>query len=167
MAILFHDRLTGFVFFLVVSSASESSTDPATKQRNLLNAKVLGHLRPSTPTITPSEVSSSSTAFQEVFVPPEVSIIAALLSKPSVDRSVDPPFVDYDSEESISSDEEDDVRSETEMDQISKRAETEHSDPNSFSWAILRLVIIKTASKIMQQVFTTVSAGMKSYSNWL
>ncbi|XP_055346416.1 dmX-like protein 2 isoform X2 [Paramacrobiotus metropolitanus] len=141
------------------ASTNNDSRDPA-KQRNLLNAKVLGHLRPnstSPPTAPSTETSVATTTYQEVFVPPETSILASMLAKPNVDTSADPPFFDYDSDESVPSDDEDNPPSEIEFDEESKRAESEHSDPNSYSWAIVRLVVLKAAAKVIQQVLTTVA----------
>lgn len=140
---------------IAIVNSTETASDPAAKQRNQLNAKVLSQLRPNSPASAPNDIQTS-TVHQEVFVPPEVSIIAFLLTKPAVERAADPPYVDYDSDESIPSDDEADEDTEIEMDDVVKRADTEHSDPHSYSWAILRLTTLKAAMKVMQQVLTTV-----------
>lgn len=89
-------------------------------------------------------------------------MVRVLMTKPVVDRLADPPFVDYDSEESLSADEEenglDDERSITEMeDEVTRSGARQHSDGQSYSWALLRLVIIKAATRVVQQILTTVS----------
>ena len=91
-------------------------------------------------------------------------MVHVLIKKPVVDRAADPPFVDYDSEDSLSADEdeqdgEDDrERSMTEMeDEVTRSGERQHSDGQSYSWSLLRLVIVKAATRVVQQILTTVS----------
>ena len=195
-----------------------SSAEGAAKHRNLLNAKVLGHPgKASTPVTFASDSQLGSNMFQEVFVPPENSVVRALLNKPVVDSTAEPPYANYDSSDSLSDEEEDNdgnrlafcllevwlhsrrlfavvefsvsfavvefsvsvphsnsflpivyirnvpvCRSESEMeDAVTKRFENEHLDPNSYSWAILTLVIVKSAARVVQQVLTTVSVDQQ------
>ncbi|OWA51395.1 DmX-like protein 2 [Hypsibius exemplaris] len=153
------------------SSISQPNSEAA-KHRNLLNAKVLGHAPGKSPSTPGTKVSTPVTfapdpqmganMFQEVFVPPESSIVSCVLNKPLVDTFADPPFADYDSNDSQSDDEEPDHVSDSEMDDaVTRRFDNEHLDPNSYSWAILRLVIVKAATRVVQQVLTTVSVDQQ------
>ncbi|XP_075457257.1 dmX-like protein 1 isoform X2 [Ascaphus truei] len=72
--------------------------------------------------------------FREKFIPPELSIWDYFIAKPFL-----PPLhnrLEYDSEESQGSDEEDDVS-------LSDIQIQEHSNANSYSWALMRLTMVQ------------------------
>ncbi|EEZ98613.2 dmX-like protein 2 isoform X2 [Tribolium castaneum] len=108
---------------------TEEVTGPANwlnKQRVKLNTKLLGH--------QPSQMKEDKPTYREQFVPPEMSILAYLLTKPDAGP-------DCDDIESESESEDEDV---FDMPAQSARVvNNEHSDPNSYSWLVLKLATLK------------------------
>ncbi|KAM8961070.1 dmX-like protein 1 isoform 2-T2 [Pelodytes ibericus] len=81
-------------------------------------------------------VDQGSSIFREKFIPPELSIWDYFVSKPFLPLSYN--ILEYDSEESQGSDdeEEDDVS-------LSDVQIQEHSNANSYSWALMRLAMVQ------------------------
>ncbi|KAJ8247851.1 hypothetical protein GJAV_G00251230 [Gymnothorax javanicus] len=77
-------------------------------------------------------------AYREKFIPPELSMWDYFVAKPFLPLSDSGAL--YDSDESGPSDDEDDDDA-----FLSDTQVTEHSDPNSYSWALIRLVMVKLA----------------------
>lgn len=125
-----------------------------TKQRVKLNMKLLGQF--AAPAGSASMKEDKPT-YREQFVSPEMSMVSYFLIKPKLngDENED----GYDSADSIASDiesdEEDvfadplsnDIRKNQVSDALKKhrRENTEHSNPNSYSWSVMRLAIVKLA----------------------
>uniref|UniRef100_A0A6B2EFJ9 Putative rabconnectin n=1 Tax=Phlebotomus kandelakii TaxID=1109342 RepID=A0A6B2EFJ9_9DIPT len=126
-----------------------------TKQRINLNMKLLGNF--TGPSGSPSMKEDKPT-YREQFVPPDMSMVSYFLMKPV--QTGDPDEDDYDSADSAVSDldDEDDedvfadpLANDTKVSQATaakkkhRRENTEHINPNSLSWCIMRLAIVKLA----------------------
>lgn len=138
-----------------------------TKQRVKLNMKLLGHFAGPQ---SPNNMKEDKPTYREQFVPPDMSMISHFLIKPAVtgDNNED----EYDSADSVVSDVEDDDDDEdvfndplsndpkTSQASVAKRKHrrenTEHSNPNSYSWCVMRLSLIKLA-QIQLQTFINIA----------
>ncbi|KAG5848989.1 hypothetical protein ANANG_G00105310 [Anguilla anguilla] len=87
---------------------------------------------------TPPPVPAERPMYREKFIPPELSMWDYFVAKPFLPLSDSGAL--YDSDESGPSDDEDDDDAFFSDTQV-----TEHSDPNSYSWALIRLVMVKLA----------------------
>ncbi|XP_038556759.1 dmX-like protein 2 isoform X5 [Micropterus salmoides] len=129
---------------------SESETQPVAptqppaedvdRYRRRFNMRMLVPGRPVKETpATPPPVPAERPAYREKFIPPELSMWDYFVAKPFLPLSDSSAL--YDSDESGADDDEDDdddaFLSDTQM--------TEHSDPNSYSWALIRLAMVKLA----------------------
>ncbi|MEQ2225772.1 DmX-like protein 2, partial [Ilyodon furcidens] len=128
---------------------SESETKPAAppqppaedvdRYRRRFNMRMLVPGRPVKETpATPPPVPVERPTYREKFIPPELSMWDYFVAKPFLPLSESNAL--YDSDESGAEDDEDDddaFLSDTQM--------TEHSDSNSYSWALIRLVMVKLA----------------------
>ncbi|KTF78033.1 hypothetical protein cypCar_00044831, partial [Cyprinus carpio] len=87
---------------------------------------------------TPPPIPVERPTYKEKFIPPELSMWDYFVAKPFLPLSDSGALCD--SDESGGSDNEDDddaFLSDTQM--------TEHSEPNSYSWSLIRLVMVKLA----------------------
>nr|XP_043886317.1 dmX-like protein 2 isoform X2 [Solea senegalensis] len=126
----------------------ESDTKPASPQppaedvdryRRRFNMRMLVPGRPVKETpANPPPVPTERPTYREKFIPPELSMWDYFVAKPFLPLS--DSNVLYDSDESENEDDEDDDDAFLSDTQI-----TEHSDPNSYSWALIRLVMVKLA----------------------
>lgn len=122
-----------------------------TKQRVRLNMKLLGQFtsQPGTPLM-----KEDKPTYREQFVPPEMSMVSYLLIKPQLPAETE--CVDYDSADSAVSDleveeEEEDVFEGTAGNpKVPDRENTEHSNPSSYSWCLMRLAIMKLVQHQLQ-----------------
>lgn len=132
-----------------------------TKHRVKLNMKILGQFgsQPSS-----ANMKEDKPTYREQFVPPEMSMVSYFLTKPSL--SGDTNEDDYDSADSAVSDlDEDEDDEDVFADPLSndpkksqtaaaikkhRKENTEHTNPNSLSWCILRSAIIKHAQNQIQ-----------------
>ncbi|XP_067352037.1 dmX-like protein 2 isoform X1 [Channa argus] len=110
------------------------------RYRRRFNMRMLVPGRPVKETpATPPPVPTERPAYREKFIPPELSMWDYFVAKPFLPLSDSNAL--YDSDESGAEDDEEDdddaFLSDTQM--------TEHSDPNSYSWALIRLVMVKLA----------------------
>ncbi|KAL1506470.1 hypothetical protein ABEB36_005832 [Hypothenemus hampei] len=99
------------------------------KQRFKLNTKLLGQQS--------SIMKEDKPTYREQFVPPDMSILAFLLQKPESTYYV--TEVESENED----DEDEDVFESTNT--VTKEVNTEHSDPNSYSWLVLKLASLRIA----------------------
>ncbi|CAG0916295.1 unnamed protein product [Notodromas monacha] len=123
-----------------------------TKQRLKLNMRLLS-FSGQQHTSLKQAMKEDRPTYREHFVPPEMSFLALLMSKPNLKG--DKADIDYDStvgsEASDSeSNEEDDFEEDVFKEPIQKKPDsnsenTEHLDPYSYSWGILRCAIVKMA----------------------
>ncbi|KAG4080274.1 hypothetical protein HA402_010766 [Bradysia odoriphaga] len=143
-----------------------------TKQRVKLNMKLLGHFSGSTGS---PNMKEDKPTYREQFVSPEMSMVSYFLIKPT--HSSDPDEDDYDSADSVASDMEDDNDEEdvfsdplsndpkasqaSEMLKKHRRENTEHSNPNSYSWIIMRLAIMKLAQSQLQEFINIAGIEMQ------
>ncbi|XP_068586301.1 dmX-like protein 2 isoform X2 [Cebidichthys violaceus] len=109
------------------------------RYRRRFNMRMLVPGRPVKETpATPPPVPTERPAYREKFIPPELSMWDYFVAKPFLPLSDSNALCD--SDESGAEDDEDDDDAFLSDTQI-----TEHSDPNSYSWALIRLVMVKLA----------------------
>ena len=136
----------------LISSGINTVTN-ITKQRIKLNMKLLNvQIGSSSNDATADTPTERKPAVREEFVPPESSLVAKLLTKPAVDSQV--AGVDYDSgDESEEEDMDDDF--DDDDDPFSnapiKEENLEHSNPNSYAWAVIRLAVLNLAQKNIER----------------
>lgn len=131
-----------------VQTPSEESSGPANwlnKQRVKLNTKLLGH--------QPSVMKEDKPTYREQFVPPDMSILAFLLQKPSTSYYLD----EIESENEEEEEDEDVFDAPT---TTVKVVNNEHSDPNSYSWLVLRLATLKITQNRLTDFLSV--AGLES-----
>lgn len=125
-----------------------------TKHRVKMNLKILGQFGGQQ---SSANMKEDKPTYREQFVPPEMSMVSYFLTKPMLkgDKNED----DYDSADSAVSDLDDDEDDEDVFaDPLTndpkklqaaaaikkhKKENTEHTNPNSLSWCILRMAIVK------------------------
>ena len=138
-----------------------STVTSITKHRVKLNMKLLGQFGSQQ---SSSNMKEDKPTYREQFVPPELSMVSYFLTKPSGigDTNED----DYDSADSAVSDlDDDDDDEDVFADPLSndikksqtaaaikkhRKENTEHTNPNSMSWCILRSAIVKHAQNQIQ-----------------
>ncbi|KAF6129744.1 Dmx like 2 [Phyllostomus discolor] len=115
-------------------SAPPVPSEDIDKHRRRFNMRMLVPGRP-VKDATPPPVPAERPSYKEKFIPPELSMWDYFVAKPFLPLS--DSGVIYDSDESIHSDDEEDdaFLSDTQM--------QEHQDPNSYSWALLHLAMVK------------------------
>ncbi|XP_063931709.1 dmX-like protein 2 isoform X3 [Zophobas morio] len=113
------------------------------KQRVKLNTKLLGH--------QPSQMKEDKPTYREQFVPPEMSILAFLLTKPIAGPDCD----------EVSSDSESEDEDVFDMPAPTVRTvNNEHSDPNSYSWLVLKLATLKIVQTRMNEFLSVAGLEM-------
>ncbi|XP_056021522.1 dmX-like protein 2 isoform X2 [Ostrea edulis] len=114
------------------------STDEVDKQRLRLVKKVMGGGKGGGATSLAKEKP-----VKETFIPPELSMVTFFMTKPFANPA-EGTFV-YDSEDSLSSDEDsdDDSEYESKPSSLAMSAVQQHTDPTSYSWSLLRYSLIK------------------------
>uniref|UniRef100_H3CVW1 Dmx-like 2 n=1 Tax=Tetraodon nigroviridis TaxID=99883 RepID=H3CVW1_TETNG len=115
------------------------STEDVDRYRRRFNMRMLVPGRPVKESpATPPPVPTDRPTYREKFIPPELSMWDYFVAKPFLPLSDSNALCDSD-ESGAEEDEDDDdaFLSDTQM--------TEHSDPNSYSWALIRLVMVKLA----------------------
>uniref|UniRef100_A0A286XP23 Dmx like 2 n=1 Tax=Cavia porcellus TaxID=10141 RepID=A0A286XP23_CAVPO len=115
-------------------SAPPLPSEDADKHRRRFNMRMLVPGRPVKDT-TPPPVPAERPSYREKFIPPELSMWDYFVAKPFLPLS--DSGVIYDSDESVHSDDEEDDAffSDTQI--------QEHQDPDSYSWALLHLTMVK------------------------
>ncbi|XP_039980363.1 dmX-like protein 2 isoform X4 [Xiphias gladius] len=109
------------------------------RYRRRFNMRMLVPGRPVKETpANPPPVPTERPAYREKFIPPELSMWDYFVAKPFLPLSDSNAL--YDSDESGTEDDEDDDDAFLSDTQI-----TEHSDPKSYSWILIRLVMVKLA----------------------
>uniref|UniRef100_A0A182NDD9 RAVE complex protein Rav1 C-terminal domain-containing protein n=1 Tax=Anopheles dirus TaxID=7168 RepID=A0A182NDD9_9DIPT len=144
-----------------------------TKHRVKLNMKLLG------PFAGPQGASSmkeDKPTYREQFVPPEMSMVSYFLTKP-IPKGLGPDEEEYDSADSAVSDlddedEDEDVfndplNNDPKASQVSaavrkhRLENTEHSNPNSYSWCIMRYALIRVAQNQLQSFIAVAGIEMQ------
>uniref|UniRef100_A0A8C5NN25 Dmx like 2 n=1 Tax=Junco hyemalis TaxID=40217 RepID=A0A8C5NN25_JUNHY len=105
------------------------------KHRRRFNMRMLVPGRPVKDSNVPPPVPAERPSYKEKFIPPELSMWDYFMAKPFLPLS--DSGVIYDSDESIHSDEEEDDAF------LSDVQIQEHTDANSYSWALLHLTMVK------------------------
>ncbi|MBN3287732.1 DMXL2 protein, partial [Polyodon spathula] len=129
-----------------IAPAPPARTEEIDKHRRRFNMRMLVPGRPVKETVVPPPVPAERPTYKEKFVPPELSMWDYFVAKPFLPLSDSGAL--YDSDESLPSDDEDDDDAFLSDTQI-----TEHLDPNSYSWALLRLVLVKLALHNVKNFF--------------
>ncbi|XP_035299494.1 dmX-like protein 2 isoform X4 [Cricetulus griseus] len=114
------------------------------KHRRRFNMRMLVPGRP-VKDATPPPVPAERPSYKEKFISPELSMWDYFIAKPFLPLS--DSGVIYDSDESVHSDDEEDDAffSDTQI--------QEHQDPNSYSWALLHLTMVKLALHNIKNFF--------------
>ncbi|KAM9765407.1 dmX-like protein 2 isoform 3-T3 [Menidia menidia] len=121
------------------SAPPQQPAEDVDRYRRRFNMRMLVPGRPVKETpATPPPVPAERPAYREKFIPPELSMWDYFVAKPFLPLSDSNAL--YDSDESGAEDDDDDDDAFLSDTQI-----TEHSDPNSYSWALIRLVMVKLA----------------------
>nr|XP_036221657.1 dmX-like protein 2 [Bactrocera oleae] len=141
------------------SNGSEDRTDESgvwntvtsiTKQRVKLNMKLLGTFNHSS---TSTNMKEDKPTYREQFVPPEMSMLSYFLLKAVNINDED----DYDTDDPIESDNEDEddddptEMNNSKMNYRQPKCNTEHLNPSSYSWSILRLAVLQLVSSKIQE----------------
>ncbi|XP_060890276.1 dmX-like protein 2 isoform X4 [Labrus mixtus] len=117
----------------------QPAAEDSDRYRRRFNMRMLVPGRPVKETpVTPPPVPVERPAYREKFIPPELSMWDYFVAKPFLPLSDSSAL--YDSDESGTEEDEDDDDAFLSDTQI-----TEHLDPNSYSWALIRLVMVKLA----------------------
>ncbi|XP_045469484.1 dmX-like protein 2 isoform X5 [Harmonia axyridis] len=119
------------------------ATNWLNKQRVKLNTKLLGH--------QPSIMKEDKPTYREQFLPPQMSILAYLLTKPETLADIEEGSSDSESDDEDVFD--NNVRA-------LSSTNTEHSDPNSYSWLVLKLASLRIAQMKLNDFLTI--AGIES-----
>uniref|UniRef100_A0A8K9XHV1 Dmx like 1 n=1 Tax=Oncorhynchus mykiss TaxID=8022 RepID=A0A8K9XHV1_ONCMY len=130
----------------ITEKPSKAKSPPGVKPRRfkLLSSSPRSASRegPETPSPTSPVVEQETSIFKEHFVPPELSIWDYFIAKPFLPPSES--RVEYDSEESQGSQDEDDDDDEDEFGDFDPNSPSrEHSNPNSYSWCLMRLAMVQ------------------------
>nr|XP_014347443.1 PREDICTED: dmX-like protein 2 isoform X3 [Latimeria chalumnae] len=127
--------------------APPAPSEEMDKHRRRFNMRMLVPGRPVKESATPPPVPAERPSYKEKFIPPELSMWDYFVAKPFLPLS--DSGVMYDSDESLPSDDDDDeddaFLSDTEI--------LEHSDFNSYSWALVRLAVVKLALHNVKNFF--------------
>ncbi|KAM4592851.1 dmX-like protein 2 isoform 3-T3 [Odontesthes bonariensis] len=127
-----------------VAPATKASSPPQApaeddRYRRRFNMRMLVPGRPVKETpATPPPVPAERPAYREKFIPPELSMWDYFVAKPFLPLSDSNALCDSDESGAEEDDDDDDAF-------LSDTQITEHSDPNSYSWALIRLVMVKLA----------------------
>lgn len=132
-----------------------------TKQRIKLNMKLLNvQLGTSGQSSQTADAAvERKLSVREEFVPPESSLVAKLLTKPAMEGQL--ANIDYDSCGEESDDDGEDNLSEYDDDDDPfsnapiKEENCEHKNPDSYSWAIIRLAVLNLAQKHIEKFLST------------
>ncbi|XP_071965576.1 dmX-like protein 2 isoform X2 [Antedon mediterranea] len=131
----------------MANAPNPNTGNNADKRRNSLYMRVLGKASRGRVPVTKTEEKLS---YREKFVPPESSVIDFLMVKPYV-KSIE-EGIGYDSAESEASDDEDYYDdSATKASSTFDLGQKEHSDFNSYSWCLMRFVIVQLALDKMEK----------------
>ena len=138
-----------------VASSGMSSVTNITKQRINLNMKLLNVQMGSSPQELTEKTKKQS--YKEIFLAPDMSIMSKLMTKTQLPGSL--ADLDYDS--GVESDHEgelEDIEDEDD-DPFSnvppKAANTQHTDPDSYAWSIIRLAALNLAQKNVETFLLT------------
>ncbi|XP_051785928.1 dmX-like protein 1 isoform X2 [Erpetoichthys calabaricus] len=139
--VVFSMECVGFSKALVTTSTHTTTVpaDPSVNdgtEKHHRHFKLLSTKGSSKENATPlPDVEQENLTYSEKFIPPELSIWDYFIAKPFLPPSE--TKVDYDSEESQESEDEEDYDSATDS-QLQ-----EHSNPNSYSWSLMRLAMVQ------------------------
>lgn len=123
----------------VQTTSKALSVEGEKQNKHISPSKVSG--RESSP-VSSSSVNQEPLAVKEKFTPPELSIWDYFIAKPFLPPSQS--RAEYDSEESLESDDDDDDDDDNDDDTLPSDLQLhEHSNSNSFSWSLMRLAMVQ------------------------
>lgn len=147
---------------------SSSVFNTLSQQRMKLHMKILQQLNQDKPTPPPTHsIREDRTTYKEQFVPPQMAVVSYLMSKPRLnDEWV---LLDYDSAESVHSDDEDDASFDNDDDDIfntsaGKDAENENTkrqEIDQYSWGIIRFAVIRLARCHLAQFLSVAGVELR------
>ncbi|XP_076387678.1 rabconnectin-3 alpha isoform X3 [Megachile rotundata] len=131
-----------------------------TRQRVKLNMKLLAQFTGQQP-----NMKEDKPTYREQFVSPQMSMISYFLMKPQIDSEY-ANEIDYDSSDSAvsdldSSEDEEDVFDTNSKPKTKLKDNTEHSNPNSYSWCVMRLAIVKILQQQLQDFLNVAGIEMQ------
>ncbi|XP_024225203.1 dmX-like protein 2 isoform X2 [Bombus impatiens] len=131
-----------------------------TKQRVKLNMKLLGQFTGQQP-----NMKEDKPTYREQFVSPQMSMISYFLMKPQIDSEY-ADEIDYDSSDSAvsdlnSSEDEEDIFDTNSKPKNKPKDNTEHTNPNSYSWCVMRLAIVKILQQQLQEFLNVAGIEMQ------
>ncbi|XP_078588683.1 dmX-like protein 1 isoform X1 [Branchiostoma floridae x Branchiostoma japonicum] len=106
---------------------------------------------------SPAPAAEDKPVYKEKFIPPEVSMLDYFITKPYI-----PPgqnAIDYDSDETVESESEDEDADSLNI-SVTEAQLQEHSDPNSYSWSLMRLALVKIVFHNVQSFLPTAGIEM-------
>ena len=103
--------------------------------------------------------------YREQFVSPQMSMISYFLMKPQIDSEY-ADEIDYDSSDSAvsdlnSSEDEEDIFDTNSKPKSKPKDNTEHTNPNSYSWSVMRLAIVKILQQQLQEFLNVAGIEMQ------
>ncbi|XP_043498193.1 dmX-like protein 2 isoform X6 [Polistes fuscatus] len=142
------------------TSAMWNTMTSLTKQRMKLNMKLLGQFTGQQP-----NMKEDKPTYREQFVSPQMSMVSYFLMKPRIESEY-ADEIDYDSSDSAvsdldSSEDEEDVFDTNSKPKNKPKDNIEHSNPNSHSWCIMRLAIVKILQKQLQDFLNVAGIEMQ------
>uniref|UniRef100_H2YVA9 RAVE complex protein Rav1 C-terminal domain-containing protein n=1 Tax=Ciona savignyi TaxID=51511 RepID=H2YVA9_CIOSA len=154
----------GGVRQLVTYSTSQTNVEQSTKtvhkMRERLNTKLLSSLkRPST-----GSIAQHASSTKEKFVPPEISLWDWFLTKPFAILNDD--LMNFDSDAEVEdSDDESDTFSDLSNQMDDTVNESDETDPDSYSWKILRFVIIQIVIRNVKEFLSLAGFDINEISS--
>ncbi|XP_033123998.1 dmX-like protein 2 [Anneissia japonica] len=127
-------------------SPNTGNSNHADNRRNSLYMRVLGRASRGR---GPAPKSDEKSTYREKFIPPESSVIDFLMLKPYV-KAIE-EGIGYDSAESEASDDDDYYDESEKVKSTFDLGEKEHSDFNSYSWCLMRFVIVQLTLDKMEK----------------
>ncbi|XP_055901191.1 dmX-like protein 2 isoform X3 [Biomphalaria glabrata] len=146
--------------------------EKVSKHIMMLNFKVMGNA--SVSSSSPNALPETKVSYKEKFIAPELSMVNYFMTKPFV-ASAD-AILDYESDDSLGSDDEvlssdededqDDTSSIKKKKSLrKKKVNTEHSDPNSYSWCLIRYSVIKSVINNLAVFFPQIGTELSELPN--
>ncbi|XP_033633785.1 dmX-like protein 2 isoform X2 [Asterias rubens] len=136
-------------------NTSSTGDQTLTKQRNRYMLRLMGKASSGR---LPASATEEKPTPRDVFVPPETSIMDYFMIKPYIPPNQE--GIDFDSDASDSSDDEDydddlDPFGPPKKHSLPQPGETEHTDPSSFSWCLMRYAFVKLVLHKIQTFLPT------------
>lgn len=164
----------GQSFFSQPSASFEEQSSPTmnlfnalSKQRRNLHMKILQQLNQDSKQSTNTQMNEDRPTYRELFIPPQMSILSFLMTKPQLpDELIQ---IDYDSSESVQSEEEYDAQFDM-SDNLyednlfnlgqQKDIASNQSTYDQFAWGMMRYAVLKLCKQHLEQFLNV--AGLET-----